>query len=66
MSQTLKNLRIWFGFAVLAGLATLSLPGNLGLGGAGPVCTEASGPGAPGFTALPGGAVPACLRVRIG
>ena len=66
MSQTLKNLRIWLGFAVLAVLSTLALTGKLGLGAAGPVCSEASGPGAPGFTALNGGAAPACLRVRIG
>lgn len=66
MSQTLKNLRIWFGFAVLAVLSILVLTGSLGIGEPSPVCTEASGPGAPGFTALPGGAVPACLRIRIG
>lgn len=66
MAQTLKNPRIWLGFAVLAVLAMLVLTGNLAFARKGPVCTEASGPLAPGFTALPAGGAPACLRIRIG
>ena len=66
MTQTLRNLRIWLGFAVLAVLSMLALTGNLAFARAGPACIEASGPGAPGFAALPaGGAAPACLRFRI-
>ncbi len=66
MAQTLKNLRIWLGFAVLAVLSMLAMTGNFALARKGPACTEASGPGAPGFAALPaGGPAPACLRFRI-
>lgn len=66
MARTLKNLRIWLGFAVLAVLSALVLTGNLGAAHTGPVCSEASGPGTPGFAALPAGGAPACLRIRIG
>ena len=67
MTQTLKNLRIWLGFAVLAVLLMLALTGNFAFARKGQACSEASGPGAPGFAVLPaGGAAPACLRFRIG
>ena len=66
MTQTLKNLRIWLGFAALAVLLMLALTGNFAFARKGTQCTEVSGPGSPGFAALPRGAAPACIRVRIG
>lgn len=66
MAQTLKNLRIWLGFAGLGVVAMLGMTGKLSAWRSGPVCAEAKGPASPGFAALPAGGAPACLRIRIG
>ncbi len=66
MEQSLRNLRIWLGLAVLAALAALALTGNLAPAHRGPVCFEPSGPATPGFGAFPPGGAPACIRLRIG
>ena len=65
MTQSLKNLRIWFCFAALAVILMLALTGNFAFARKGTQCSEASSPGAPGFAALTGGNAPACIRVRL-
>jgi hypothetical protein len=70
MEQSIRNLRIGLGIAVLIALSVLILTGGIVpshlLEKRGPACTQADSSAMPGFGAFPPGGVPACIRLRIG
>jgi len=69
MDQSIRNLRIGLGAALLLALTVLALTRGIVPSGLlekrGPVCTQADSSAMPGFGAFPPGGVPACIRLRI-